>query len=381
MLQNNGIELGVEWINASEDYAVETLISLASIVSPSRRECDRAVFVAERMRSIGLQSVYIDDVFNVIGKIKGQSNGSIVIISMLDDLPETVELQKNGTNYPPHRIEDRVIGPATDIQSSNAAVLIAAEAFIRTGITPKHDLIFAAVSQERTGLTGMKEVFESFKDQALSWIEVLGDGQKIVFGAPFIHWWKIVAQGSLGHTEENWIPNVNQGIARAVDSILALPQPVKYEDTYVNVGMIQSGKTFNYKPEAGWFSLDLRSMTKEIIQEIESDVEQILNRVSQETRIRFDMEKEIILDGGQVPGARDSYIVKLSAEISESLGYSPLITHKGCCNMIVPVSHGLSAVGLHGERGGEDGTVGEWASIPAMMRTAKFVLLLITAHD
>ncbi len=374
MLGNKNIKSSLEWIDASENRAVETLISLASIVSPSGKELARALFIAERMRAIGLQDVHVDAICNVIGRIKGRSGSAIIFINMIDDLPEVADLQNTGKYYP-HRVEERVIGPATDIQSMAAAVLLAAEALIRAGITPEHDIVFASVAQEETGLTGMKALFELWKDHAIAWVDVLGDGQKIVYGAPFIHWWKIIAYGRGGHTEEK-LSNVNLGIVRAVDSILSLPYPKQCEDTFINVGMIQSGRTYNHKPESGWFSLDVRSMSREIIYEIDTEVRAILGRVKEETGIRLEMESVTILDGGQVFGARESRLVQLASEISLHLGYQPTISPKGCCNMIVPVSHGCIAIGLHGDRGGQRATAEEWASIQAMMRTAKYITLL-----
>ncbi len=363
------------WIDASENRAIETLISLASIVSPSGEERDRALFVAERMREIGLTDVAVDVTYNVVGRIKGRSGKAIVFITMLDDLPEIAELQKTGM-FPPHRDKERVVGPATELQSLNAAMLLAAEALVQAGITPEHDIVFASVAQEETGCIGMKALYESWQDRAIAWVEVLGDGHKIVYGAPFIHWWKVMATGSGGHTEETNLPNLNLGIARAVESILDLPYPKKYEDTFINIGIIQSGDVYNHKPKSGWFSLDLRSMKGEIVREIETDVRTILGCVEKETGIPFEMESVTVLNGGQVPGARESRLVQIAEEISVKLGYKPEISEKGCCNMIIPISHGRLAIGLHGDPGGQRATAEEWADIPSMIRTAKYVTLL-----
>lgn len=379
VLQKKRVISSLEWIDSSENYAVDTLISLASIVSPSGQEYDRALNLAERMRMIGLKDVYIDETFNVMGRIKGRSEGAIIFITTLDDLPEIADLQKTG-EYQPRRVKDRVIGTATELQSMNAALLLAAKALVQGGITPDQDIVFASVAQEETGLVGMKALFESWKSRAIAWVEVLGDGQKIVYGAPFIHWWKVVAYGPGGHTVENWLPNANLGIARAVSQILDLSYPEQYEETFINVGIIQSGRTYNHTPESAWFSLDVRSMNGEIVQKIETDVKAILNCLEDETNIRFDMESVSKMDGGQVQGARDSQLVKLATEVSRYLGYEPEVSPKGCCNMIIPISHGCIAIGLHGDRGGQRATAEEWASIPAIIRTAKYIALFAACN-
>jgi acetylornithine deacetylase/succinyl-diaminopimelate desuccinylase-like protein len=367
------------WIAASEDRAVESLISLASIVSPSGHEHERARWLAERMRAIGLEDVSIDAAPNVVGRIKGRSGRALVFITTLDDLGTIAELQrKDGTK--PRREGDKVVGPATEVQSVNAATLLAAEALVRSGVTPEHDIVIASVAQEETGLIGMKHLFDVWQDRPVEWVDVLGDGDEIVYGAGSIHWWKIVAHGSGGHTEQDDLPNVNQGIARAVDEILALPYPDRHEHTYINIGIIQSGEVYNHKPVSGWFSLDLRSMQGDVLRDIEHDVRAVLERVEAETCVRFGMESNVTIDGGQVPGARESRLVRLSIAVSRHLGYEPTVSARGCCNMSVPVARGRLAIGLHGVRGGSRATAEEWASIPAMVRTAKHVVLLAVAY-
>jgi hypothetical protein len=226
----------------------------------------------------------------------------------------------------------------------------------------------------------MKTLFDAWKDRAIGWIDVLGDGQEIVYGAGFIHWWKIIAHGKGGHTEEDVAPSVNLGIARAVDRIHSLAHTETYDHIFINVAIIRSGEVYNHKPSTGWFSLDLRSMEGEIIQRIETDVKAVLKGVEEETGIRFEMQSVTSLDGGQVPGARESRLVQLALEISRYLASEPIVSPRGCCNMSVPVSHGRLAIGLHGIRGGQRATAAEWASIPAMIRTAKHVLLLAAAY-
>jgi acetylornithine deacetylase/succinyl-diaminopimelate desuccinylase-like protein len=273
-----------------------------------------------------------------------------------------------------------VVGPATEVQSVNAATLLAAEALVRSGLEPEHDIVFAAVTQEETGLGGMKALFERWEEREPVWVDVLGDGSEIVYGAGTIHWWKVTAVGAGGHTEQDDVPNANLAIARAVDEILSLPHPGLHEDTHLNIGMISSGRVFNHKPESGWFSLDLRSMRPEVVAEMEDDIRTILTRVENHTEIELRMDPVMTIDGGQIPGARDADLVRLASDVARHLGLEPVISEKGCCNMAVPVSHGRLAIGLHGERGGARATPDEWADIPAMMRTARFVALMAAAY-
>lgn len=370
----------VDLIDAWKDDAARLLVEIGGIESPSGKEHARAARVAEEMRRIGLSDVRITDSPNAIGHIPGQSGEAIVFVSTLDDLLTVAEHQR-ASGVPPVVDGDRVTGPGTNTSSTTVATLIAARALIDAGVKPKHDLVFAGVAQEETGLNGMRDLYAEYKGTALAFIDVLGDGRSISYGALGIHWWKVIASGPPGHTLRGGLPNVNLGIARAVDRILGLPQPEQYADrvTRINVAMLQSGAVFNHKPAEGWFSLDVRSLDAEIIAEIEDAVRSILTEVTAETGVSFRLEPENLVPGGQIPGARESDLVRWSAQVSERLGLSPTFSNSGSANLNVAIGAGTPAIGLGGGRGGERGNPDEWADINAMMRAAKHVALLAIA--
>ncbi|MBI4500233.1 MAG: M20/M25/M40 family metallo-hydrolase [Gemmatimonadetes bacterium] len=319
----------------------------------------------------------LDSTPNAVGIIPGRSGKALVFVSTLDDLGPVAEFQRKA-GRPPYRDGGKVIGPGTNTSLTTAGMLVAAEALVKSGIRPEHDLVFAAVAQEETGLVGMKALYQQWKPRAVGFVDVLGDGHGISYGAITIHWWKIIAQGPAGHSLQGGLPNVNQGIGRAVDRILALPQPARYKDrrTVINVSILQSGEVYNHKPDRGWFSLDLRSMDAPVVAEMEKDVRTVLEQVTKETTITFDMQPFQLTPGGQIPGATDSLLVSAAAAISEHLGYKPNLSNTGSSNLNVPIGGGTLAVGVSGNRGGARGEAGEWADIPALMNTARHVVLL-----
>jgi acetylornithine deacetylase/succinyl-diaminopimelate desuccinylase-like protein len=85
-------------------------------------------------------------------------------------------------------------------------MLAAASAIVSAGLVPEHDLVFAAVAQEETGLVGMKKLYEELGARALGYVDVLGDGRRIAYGAIVIHWWKVVGEGPAGHTLGGGLP-------------------------------------------------------------------------------------------------------------------------------------------------------------------------------
>ncbi|MFO7866043.1 MAG: M20/M25/M40 family metallo-hydrolase [Candidatus Aminicenantes bacterium] len=376
-LERPGVREALEQIERDRDRTAAFLAEIGGIISPSGQELDRAHAVAARMREIGLQKVRVDEAPNAIGEVPGRSERALVFVSTLDDLATVAEHQRRRA-APPRIAGDRVEGPGTNTSSTTAAMLAAAEALIANGVQPEHDLVFASVAQEETGLTGMKRLYEQYRGRAAGFVDILGDGSRISCGSIGIHWWKVIARGPAGHSLGGGLPNVNQGIARAVDRILLLPHPQRHSEmrTVVNIAQIHSGVVYNHKPEEGWFSLDLRSLENRVIADMEAQVRTILDRVGDETGITFEMEPFQLTPGGQLAGARESALVRTAEAGARWLGLDPRLSKAGSSNMNVAVAGGTLAIGLGGSRGGSRGQPEEWADIPAMLRSARLVLLL-----
>ncbi|MCB2092556.1 MAG: M20/M25/M40 family metallo-hydrolase [Alphaproteobacteria bacterium] len=375
-LKDQDVKEGLSEINAMRDDAANLLIKIGGIISPSGEEHERAEAVADEMKKIGLSEVHIDEAPNVIGKIKGRSGKALLFVSTLDDLTTVAENQRAAGTLP-HIDGDRVVGPGTNTSLTSVSLLMAAKALVDMGFIPEHDIIFAAVAEEETGLRGMKKLYADYKDKAIAFVDVLGEGNSISYGALGIHWWKIHAYGPAGHTLNGGLPNVNQAIGRAVDRIMQIPEPQIYEDrrTRLNVAVIDSGSVFNHKPEHGWFSLDVRSLDLKHIKTMEEKVRDILAEVTKELGIKFEMEVVSDTPPGQIAGAKESSLVQTSIKISEFLGNSPRLSDAGSANLNVSIAGGTLSIGISSERGGRRGFPDEWADISTMVRTAKNVFL------
>lgn len=367
-------------VAVSQEAATRLLVEIGGIVSPSGAEHERAKAVADAMRATGLSDVHITDAPNAIGRIPGRSGRAVVFVSTLDDLATVAEHQR-ARGGPPVVANGRVTGPGSNTSSTTVAMLTAARALVSTGVAPEHDIVFAAVAQEETGLNGMRALYADWREDTVAFVDVLGDGSQISYGALGIRWRKIVATGPPGHTLRGGLPNVNRGIARAIDRLFDLPQPDRHADrmTRLNIAMIESGAVFNHKPAEAWFSLDLRSLDAEILDAMEADVRTVLEVVSKETGIAFRIEAVNDVPGGQIPGARESDLVRWSAHVARRLGLEPDFSDAGSANLNIAIAGGTPAIGLGGERGGARGAPEEWADIDAMMRSARHVALLAIA--
>jgi acetylornithine deacetylase/succinyl-diaminopimelate desuccinylase-like protein len=371
------VQRAIENIRNRQNETARLLVEIGGIISPSGQEHERAEAVAEEMRRIGLEDVHVDDMPNAIGKIPGRSGKALIFVATLDDLTSIEELQR-AAGRPPQLSDDKVMGPGTNTSSITVAMLSAAKALVDVGFQPEHDLVFAGVAQEETGLKGMHDLYEEYKDIAVAFVDILGDGRSVSYGAIGIHWWKIIASGPGGHTLSGGLPNINQAIGRAVDRILQIPEPELFKDrrARLNVAILNSGAVFNHKPESGWFSLDVRSLDADIIATMEQKVSNILTDVSAELGIALTMEAFSKTPPGQIPGIEDSPLVQTAAAIARIHGYEARLSNSGSSNLNVAIAAGTPAIGLGGERGGRRGFPDEWADIAAMQRSAESVLLL-----
>jgi hypothetical protein len=329
LLGRDDIRACVSWRGVRDGRVVESLVSLASIGSPSDQEQDRGRMSAQRMRAIGLEDAAIDAASNVVRRIRGRSDQALVIITALDHLGASARLQRPSRQRP-HREGDRV-------------------------------------------------VFDEVRTRAAAWVDVLGNGEEIVYGAGTPRWWKVVAHGQEGHTEQVGWPSVSRRIARAADRILALRQPHRYEDSFMRVGITESGTVYNDKRGSGSISRDVRSIQRTEVKEIDADVAAVLQPVHAGTGVRFDLLPATARDSGQVPEARSSHPVQLAAEVSRHPGLVAVVSLKN----VLPHEHlAKSRACCHRplrRPRGQSATPGGCEPIRAMIQAAEHVALLAAA--
>jgi len=376
-VERSGIRATIRWIEERREASARLLARIGAIISPSGEEHERARAVAERMEAIGLDSVRVTESPNAIGVIPGRTGRAVVFVSTLDDLATVAEHQRRADG-PPSVEGDRVVGPGTNTSLTTVAMLTAAEAYLRTGDRPERTLVFASVAREEAGLVGMRHLYDLYRERADVFVDILGDGHSISYGGLGIHWWRAVVHGPPGHTLRGGVPNVNQGIGRAVDRILSLPTAARTDPsrTRLNVSILRSGTVFNHKPDSGWFSLDIRSMDPDTLAAVEEEVTGLLADVERETGLEIEMVPHQKIPGGRIAGARDSEPVRIAEAISGWLGYEAELSETGSSNLNVAVAGGTPAIGLGGSRGGDRGQPTEWADVDALVRTGKHVFLL-----
>ena len=172
LVKNKKIQKAFDHIQEMDSITMERHIELTEIEAPPFKEEKRGLVYADYFRTLGLDSVWIDAVGNVLGLLKGyEGNRNVVLDAHLDTVfPEGTDVKvriKNDTLYAPG------IGDDTRALSMLLTII---ESMKKTDIQPKDNVLFVGtVGEEGLGdLRGVKHLFRENGPQIDSWIAIDG---------------------------------------------------------------------------------------------------------------------------------------------------------------------------------------------------------------
>ena len=87
------MELGIE-----PEEAVDLLRKVLRIYSPSMREGELARFLLDEMKRLGYESVYIDEVGNVLGSVGG-GESRLMYVGHMDTVPGELPTGRRAGTY------------------------------------------------------------------------------------------------------------------------------------------------------------------------------------------------------------------------------------------------------------------------------------------
>jgi tripeptide aminopeptidase len=136
-------------------------------------------------------------------------------------------------------------------------------------------LAFAiGTAQEELGLKGMIHWLENNPGTTDMLIAMDGGLGAISYGALGIYWTRYHFRGEGSHTNRSaGRPHPARALAEAVASIYEIEIPSGRGGAVYNVGMLDGGSVFNAIPERVSFTMDLRSVNPELLDELHRDIE------------------------------------------------------------------------------------------------------------
>jgi len=362
---------------AHRDELLSDWRTLAGTFAPSGQEEPRARYLVERMREIGVPLASIDRTGNAVGIIKGNGSGpAAAFLGTMDDLATVADMVKERNALPAVK-EGRLLGPGTNSSASSVNLLGLAHLFTAPGIHLRGTIYLVGVVQEETGLTGIKGFLDDHPGEIDYVIDATAGIGHISYGAIGIHWFKIHFKGPRGHTLRQRFPNVTRGIAKAVSRISDLPvSETKETQTFLNIAMLNAGRVYNHKPDDGWFSVDLRSIDNPTLLETKRKIFSIVQEVAVEEGLEWEVETYSESPAGQIPGHRDSPLVRIAEETVKIMGYSPSLSNRGSSNMNVGINRNIPSISVGGQRGGKRDLPDEFANIEPVFAGMKLNFLV-----
>lgn len=327
-------------LNELAQWVVEEGIRVQQVPAPTFHEEDRAAYVAEQFRALGLAEIQQDEQKNVYGLLKG-SNRAVpaVMVSAHTDTVFPME-----TDLTIRREKDIVYGPGLGDNSMGVAGMLGLARWLRDeNIMPASDIWFVATScEEGLGdLYGMRAAYERLQHLVGTVINLEGLAFGHIYHAGIaVHRLHITAKAEGGHS---WLhfgrPSAVHAILDMGAQINQMRVPTVPRSTF-NVGMIEGGQAINAIGTSAGLWLDLRSAEQDALDKMR---EQVYN----------------IIRGLEAPG--------LSFEV-EVVGNRPA----GFIDPMHPLVQGalaaLEQVNVRGtlERGSTDGNIPLQASCPTV---------------
>lgn len=364
-------------IDSHKDQILAEWIALTEINAPSGKERERAEAVRNALASCNLDRVYYDSKGNLIAIRKGSGGAKPVIF---DAHLDTVF--QPGLTIKAQIRDGKIYAPGVGDDTRNVAAMLASIRALDEGaIKTRADLIFVFTVEEETSFGGVKHFIEENKNRIGQYVALDGGYEGLNYGGIGINWYKHHFIGPGGHTTSKAPPySATIPLARAISRIYALELP-KDPVVHLNIGMIGGAEVVNAKAADAWFTVDLRSTDQKLIDDFEQKIAQILreeaDKVGMQVKTELPEEK---LPAAQIPGARDSFTVRMAEAVHRAIGFENVtVGNTASNNANVALLAGLPAISTGSAPCGGDHSLGEWCQIEPIYRGIKKLILLEVA--
>ncbi len=368
IMERRDVQRAWEYIERTDERALDELIMLTEIPAPPFKEERRARRYAEMLREAGADSVWIDEVGNVVALRRGTKGGRTVAIAGHMDtvFPE-------GTDVTVRMRGDTLFAPGVgDDTRGLIVVLQVLRALEAAEIETEADLLFiGTVGEEGLGdLRGVKHLFRDDGPGIDAWIAVDGGGDdRIVHRALGSRRYRVTFRGPGGHSWGAFgLGNPAHALGRAIrifdeaaDTFTADGPRTSY-----NVGRIGGGTSINSIPAESWMEVDMRSVSQDRLTRMDSLFRAHMQRALEEQnavrRAGPPLTVAVELVGDRPSGTVDpsTPLVRRAQAATRIFGAEPRLTISST-DSNVPISLGIPAITIgRGGEGGDNHSPDEW---------------------
>jgi len=142
--------------------------------------------------------------------------------------------------------------------------------------------------------------------------------------------------------------------------------------------MIYGGKVTNAVSQESFFMVDIRAADPGELERIVKQIEKISEKVATEIAVQLKYEIFENSKAVQIPGARDSFLVKTAADILKFLGVKKIrLSARGTTDASVGLEKGILSICIGRTYGRYNHPLKEEAEIDGLSVALKQILLLI----
>ena len=348
------VEQALRFFESNAAAITEEHIRICSIPATPFAEQQRAEYLAERFRELGLSEVTIDDEGNCLGLFKGRSSSPLIIVSAHLD---TVFAE--GTDFTVRREGDRLLAPGIADDGCGLAALIAiVQSLHAAQIKLEGSILFVGtVGEEGEGnLRGVRHLLTrgSWSKRTIdAFLSFDGPGiDRITHRALGSRRYRVEFIGTGGHSWGDFgLPNPVHAIGRAISRLAAYPAPKDPRTTF-NVGSITGGTSVNAIPSHAAMEVDLRSAGDTELRRLDAFFRRAMKEAAEEENavrrpgdppLKLHVEMIGERPSGETPA--DSPLVKLALETTRLLGVEPRLDQSSTDSNL-PISLGIPAITL-----------------------------------
>jgi len=376
MVQRPFVKKVLNFIETNREKIIEEWIFLTEIPSPSGFEEKRAVFMKKQFEAAGLDDVFIDQAENVVGIWLGTERGKKIVVpahmdTVFQDLWE-IKVKREGNVLKAPGVGDDTAGLIHLIWSVRALK--------SAGFNPENNYYFVATVGEELGFVGMRAFMENNPEKIDLVIALDGDLGGVHYGALGFGGGRVVYRGPGAHTMlSRGIPNPNLAVAKAIERLYRIKlfsEPLE-KWAVLNIGKIGGGKVQNAVSQESFFTIDLRSPDEGELKRVQKEIKTICRDVAEEEGVEVDIDLNEQARAHQIPGARDSFLIKTVVDILEHLNVQNIkVDPLGSTDANVGIEMGILSVNLGRTYGRFKPSLEEEADIDGLFLALKQICLL-----
>jgi acetylornithine deacetylase/succinyl-diaminopimelate desuccinylase-like protein len=377
--ESGAVRDALAWLESNFDAQVEEWIRITEIPGKSGFEGARAAFLMEQLQAEGVEAA-MDAAGNLIARLPGTGGGPTVVFGAHMDTVHPMDTDVTVT-----REGDILRAPGVFDNSASVANMMAAiRALKRNGVQTRGDLIFIGTVEEELGFNGMDAWLDANEGVADMVVALDGGLGSASYGALWFAQRRYTFHAEGSHTlSSRGKPHPAQALAEAIASISQIPLPEGGPFAVFNVGMLGGGTVTNAIPQEAWFTVDLRSISPPLLDELDLELDRRVAAAAEKHRVEWTRDPPVSPSAVEAsvnmlpePERRSHPLVQTMLDVYEYLGVGARANDSGSTDAVAAVRRGIPAIAIGRGRGGEQHTLSEWARVGSALDATKAVLLI-----